>query len=509
MPVGAVLPARRAAAATASRVHFVGRELTFAELHERACAFANALGAAGIGRGDVVAVHLPNCPQYPIAYYGILLAGATFSPTNPLLPPADLAAQLADCGAVARRSPGSRPLPALAAVARPHRRATRPLTDREQAARPDAPRRARRRRRRAGLRGLRRRRARPPTRRRRRPTHDLAHLAYTGGTTGGRRACSCRTATSWSTRCSTPAAAPARCPRWTTPAASCSTRSAPAERVPDPARHGRRDQPHARGSTRWARSAASTCPSLTGTHDGAARAVRPGRPTSPTPSGSASRRIGGAPPLFVALLRHPDFATRDLSSRARHLQLGAAPLPVELIKALQRAVRRRRRDRRGLRAHRGDDGRHAGPAARSALRKVGHGRRSRCPTPRSASSTAGGGDPLPAGRARRGVHPRPAGDARLPGPARGDRRGARGRLAAHRRRRRPRRGRLPVDRRPQQGHAALQGLQRVPAGAGGAAVRRPGVAGAAVVGRPDPLAGELPVAFVVAPALAEADAAPR
>jgi long-chain acyl-CoA synthetase len=37
---------------------------------------------------------------------------------------------------------------------------------------------------------------------------------------------------------------------------------------------------------------------------------------------------------------------------------------------------------------------------------------------------------------------------------------------------------------------------------------RPGVVGAAVVGRPDPLAGELPVAFVVAPGLGtpEADA---
>jgi len=42
-----------------------------------------------IGRGDVVAVHAPNCIDYPIVYYGILLAGATFSPTNPLLPPDD------------------------------------------------------------------------------------------------------------------------------------------------------------------------------------------------------------------------------------------------------------------------------------------------------------------------------------------------------------------------------------------------------------------------------------
>jgi long-chain acyl-CoA synthetase len=52
-----------------------------------------------VGRGDVVAVHIPNCRQYPPLYYGILLAGATFSPTNPLLPAPDLAAQLTDAGA--------------------------------------------------------------------------------------------------------------------------------------------------------------------------------------------------------------------------------------------------------------------------------------------------------------------------------------------------------------------------------------------------------------------------
>jgi acyl-CoA synthetase (AMP-forming)/AMP-acid ligase II len=66
-----------------------------------AARFAHALGAAGIGRGNVVALHMPNCIEYPIAYYGTLLAGAVFSPANPLLPPADLAFQLNDCRAAA------------------------------------------------------------------------------------------------------------------------------------------------------------------------------------------------------------------------------------------------------------------------------------------------------------------------------------------------------------------------------------------------------------------------
>src|SRR3954467_8504364 len=65
----------------------------------RAHATASWLAGKGMGRGDVVAVHIPNCRQYPAVYYGIMLAGATFSPTNPLLPAADLAAQLTDAGA--------------------------------------------------------------------------------------------------------------------------------------------------------------------------------------------------------------------------------------------------------------------------------------------------------------------------------------------------------------------------------------------------------------------------
>src|SRR5947209_7040463 len=99
VPVGSILRAavRRWGDRTAFLHHDV--PLTFTELGRRAHAVANWLADAGIVRGDVVAVHLPNCRQYPAVYYGIQLAGATFSPTNPLLPPAELAAQLTDAGA--------------------------------------------------------------------------------------------------------------------------------------------------------------------------------------------------------------------------------------------------------------------------------------------------------------------------------------------------------------------------------------------------------------------------
>src|SRR3712207_1928411 len=99
VPVGSVL--RAAVRRWGERTAFVDHDvpLTYTELGARAHAVANWLADAGVGRGDVVAVHIPNCRQYPAVYYGVLLAGATFSPTNPLLPAADLAAQLTDAGA--------------------------------------------------------------------------------------------------------------------------------------------------------------------------------------------------------------------------------------------------------------------------------------------------------------------------------------------------------------------------------------------------------------------------
>ncbi|TFV68157.1 UNVERIFIED_ORG: acyl-CoA synthetase [Bacillus sp. AZ43] len=99
VPVGSIM--RAAVRRWGDRTAFVDHDvpLTFTEMGSRAHAVAGWLADQGVGRGDVVAVHIPNCRQYPAIYYGIMLAGATFSPTNPLLPAADLAAQLTDAGA--------------------------------------------------------------------------------------------------------------------------------------------------------------------------------------------------------------------------------------------------------------------------------------------------------------------------------------------------------------------------------------------------------------------------
>ena len=78
---------------------FRGMELTYGELKELSERFATALQTMGVTQGDRVALHLPNCPQFAVAYYGLLRAGAVFTPLSPLLPPPEFAAQLTDSGA--------------------------------------------------------------------------------------------------------------------------------------------------------------------------------------------------------------------------------------------------------------------------------------------------------------------------------------------------------------------------------------------------------------------------
>ncbi|WP_424768712.1 long-chain-fatty-acid--CoA ligase [Paenibacillus sp. sgz302251] len=82
-------------------VHFLGKTLTYRELHTDAVRLATGLLSLGIKTGDRVAIMLPNCPQAVIAYYGVLLAGCVVVQTNPLYVERELEYQLNDSGAVA------------------------------------------------------------------------------------------------------------------------------------------------------------------------------------------------------------------------------------------------------------------------------------------------------------------------------------------------------------------------------------------------------------------------
>ena len=65
-------------------VDFMGSEITYYQLRKLVLRFANVLGESGIKKGDRVAIQLPNCPQYIIAYYAVLCLGGIVVNVNPM-----------------------------------------------------------------------------------------------------------------------------------------------------------------------------------------------------------------------------------------------------------------------------------------------------------------------------------------------------------------------------------------------------------------------------------------
>ncbi len=73
-----------------------GRIFTYKELANHIDAFARALVNTGVEKGDVVAIDMPNCPEYVIAFHGCLKAGATVTTMNPLYKEREVRYQLND-----------------------------------------------------------------------------------------------------------------------------------------------------------------------------------------------------------------------------------------------------------------------------------------------------------------------------------------------------------------------------------------------------------------------------
>lgn len=78
-----------------------GAVMTYGELAGRSEAFAGALAAMGVRPGDVVGLHCPNVPAFAIAFHGILRAGATATTVNALYTAGEIEHQLRASGAVA------------------------------------------------------------------------------------------------------------------------------------------------------------------------------------------------------------------------------------------------------------------------------------------------------------------------------------------------------------------------------------------------------------------------
>ncbi len=78
---------------------FLDTFMTFRELDERVDRFATALHRLGVGKGDVVAILLPNSFQYVIAYYALARLGAIGTGVNPTYKAGEILHQLRTVGA--------------------------------------------------------------------------------------------------------------------------------------------------------------------------------------------------------------------------------------------------------------------------------------------------------------------------------------------------------------------------------------------------------------------------
>jgi long-chain acyl-CoA synthetase len=78
---------------------YFGKRISYRELDEMVDRFAAALQDLGVKKGDRVGIQLPNIPQFVIAFYGALRAGAICVACSPLYKARELEHQLNDAGA--------------------------------------------------------------------------------------------------------------------------------------------------------------------------------------------------------------------------------------------------------------------------------------------------------------------------------------------------------------------------------------------------------------------------
>ena len=78
---------------------FKGTTISYGELDRLSDTFAAALVGLGIGKGERVAIMMPNTPQYVIAELGIWKTGAIVASINPLYTGRELEHMLNECDA--------------------------------------------------------------------------------------------------------------------------------------------------------------------------------------------------------------------------------------------------------------------------------------------------------------------------------------------------------------------------------------------------------------------------
>ena len=74
-----------------------GREITYGEFHQQACAVAAELRRRGVRKGDRIAVMVPNCCELAALYFACIYLGAVIVPVNPALSKSDVQFILTSC----------------------------------------------------------------------------------------------------------------------------------------------------------------------------------------------------------------------------------------------------------------------------------------------------------------------------------------------------------------------------------------------------------------------------
>ncbi len=75
---------------------FMGKQLTYRDFLTQVNHLAKGLQGLGVGKGTHVGIFMPNCPQFAVAYFGILKTGATVVNYSPLYSEHELIAQVND-----------------------------------------------------------------------------------------------------------------------------------------------------------------------------------------------------------------------------------------------------------------------------------------------------------------------------------------------------------------------------------------------------------------------------
>ena len=82
-------------------IRFENRVYSYQELNEEASRVAGGLASLGLGKGDRIALMLPNIPEFVFSFFGIQKIGAIVVPFNTMYKGREISFILKDCGAKA------------------------------------------------------------------------------------------------------------------------------------------------------------------------------------------------------------------------------------------------------------------------------------------------------------------------------------------------------------------------------------------------------------------------